>query len=292
MIYSSILDNQKYYSIETQCKALNISRSSFYNWLESYEKKLALHSKLLIKILEIYWDSHGTYGAPRITAELHHQGIFISQRKVSKEMHLLNIASVHSSHFPARKSSMSANERALIHNLILYLDISHINQVWTTDITYIHTLYDGTLYLISFMDLYSRRIVGWTLSRSQKAADVEIALNDAIKKRKPLRGLIIHSDKGSQFRSKAYRDTLSKLSFLHSYTEFNHSCDQNANQESFHASIKKECIYLTTLYYYEDAFKTIFDYIEGFYNPIRLHSSLGFLSPIQFENKANNVTFI
>ena len=100
-------------------------------------------------------------------------------------MHLLNIASVHSSHFPARKSSMSANERALIHNLILYLDISHINQVWTTDITYIHTLYDGTLYLISFMDLYSRRIVGWTLSRSQKAADVEIALNDAIKKRKP-----------------------------------------------------------------------------------------------------------
>lgn len=97
-------------------------------------------------------------------------------------MRFLNIASIHSEKFPARKSTMSAEERSLIHNLILNLPITHINQVWTTDITYIKTQNDGTLYLISFMDLFSRKIVGWTLSRTQTAVDVEVALQDAIKK--------------------------------------------------------------------------------------------------------------
>ena len=182
-------------------------------------------------------------------------------------MRLLNIASIHSTKFPHRKSSMTADERALIHNLILNLELSHINQVWTTDITYIPTKYDGTLYLISFMDLFSRRIVGWTLSRTQKASDVIIAFNIAIKRRKPLPGLIVHSDKGSQFRSKLYREVLANNNCLYSYTELNHSCDQNANQESFHATLKKEWLSTRPLYYYDDAYKTIFDFIEGFYNP-------------------------
>jgi len=219
---------------------------------------------------------------------LHKEGIFISQKKVSNEMRFLNIASIHSEKFPVRKSSMTAEERALIHNLILNLNITHINQVWTTDITYIKTQYDGTLYLISFMDLFSRRIVGWCLSRSQKAVDVEIALRDAIKKRKPLPGLIIHSDKGSQFRSKLYRKILAKNQFLYSYTELNHSCDQNANQESFHATLKKEWLSTRPLYYFEDAYRTIFDFIEGFYNPFRIHSSIGYLSPIEFEKSIKN----
>ncbi len=97
-------------------------------------------------------------------------------------MKFLNIASIHSEKFPYRKSSMTAEERTLIHNLILNLNITHINQVWTTDITYISTKYDGTLFLISFMDLFSRKIVGWTLAKTQKTVDVEIALRDAIKK--------------------------------------------------------------------------------------------------------------
>lgn len=199
-------------------------------------------------------------------------------------MKLLGIASIHSEKFPCRKSTMSAEERALIHNLILDLNISHINQVWTTDITYIHTIYDGTLYLISFIDLFSKCVVGWHLSFSQKAVDVEIALQRAIKKRKPLPGLIIHSDKGSQFRSHLYRNILADNHFLYSYTELNHSCDQNAAQESFHATLKKEWLSTRKLYHFEDAYKTIFDFIEGFYNPIRLHSSLGYLSPLEFEN--------
>lgn len=283
-MYFSILENSKHYSVEVQCKTLGISRNSFYHWLDTYEEKISKRTQLLIKILDIYWDSHGIYGAPRITAALNKDGISISQRKVSKEMHLLNIASIHSTKFPHRKSSMSALERALIHNLILNLELTHINQVWTTDITYINTKYDGTLYLISFMDLYSRKIVGWIISKSQKASDVIVTFNYAIKVRKPLPGLIVHSDKGSQFRSKLYREILAKYNCLYSYTELDHSCDQNANQESFHATLKKEWLSTRTLYYFDDAYKTIFDFIEGFYNPIRLHSSLGYCSPVEFEN--------
>lgn len=198
-------------------------------------------------------------------------------------MRLLGIASIHSTEFPYRKSQMTASEKALIHNLILNLKITRPNQVWTTDITYINTVYDGTLYLISFIDQFSKKVVGWHLGKSQKAVDVEIALRDAIKKRKPLPGLICHSDKGSQFRSSLYRKTLAENHFIYSYTRLDHSCDDNPAQESFHATLKKEWLSTRTLYHYEDAYKQIFDFIEGFYNPKRLHSSLGYSSPVTFE---------
>lgn len=282
-MYSSIDKNTKYYSVAAQCKALEISRNSFYNWKKEYKDKLKKRAKLLIAILRIYWDSDGIYGAPRITIELKNQGINISQSTVAKYMRLLGIESIHTKRFPRRKSRMTAEEKALIHNLILELDITHPNQVWTTDITYINTKYDGTLYLISFIDQFSKCIVGWHLSKTQKAVDVEVAFQMAYKKRNPLPGLICHSDKGSQFRSKLYRELLINNHCIYSYTELNHSCDQNAAQESFHASLKKEHLYNKTLYHYEDAYKEIFDYIEGFYNPKRLHSSIGYVSPITYE---------
>ena len=215
---------------------------------------------------------------------LNKRGINVSIKKVSNEMHFLGIKSIHKEKFPKKKSRMSDEEKALIVNLIHNINITAPNQVWTTDITYIKTKYDSTLYLISFIDQFSKRVIAWYLSKSQKATDVSIALNMAIKKRKPFKGLIVHSDKGSQFRSKIYRDILIKHHFIYSYTELNHSCDQNPSQESFHATLKKECIYNITLYHFEDAYKVIFDYIEGFYNPKRIHSSIGDHSPIEFEN--------
>ena len=125
------------------------------------------------------------------------------------------------------------------------------------------------------------------LFSNQKTDKLILVLNKAIKSRHPSPGLIIHSDKGAQMRSKVYRRFLSEHNFIFSYTSLNHSCDENAAQESFHASLKKECIYQKKLYTFDDAFREIYNYIEGFYNPIRIHSSIGYLSPIEFEKNVS-----
>lgn len=202
-------------------------------------------------------------------------------------MNLLGIRSIVSKRFPHRKSNMTDNEKALIINLIKDLKITKINQVWTTDITYIKTINEGTFYLISYIDYFSKKVIAWNLFFDQKTDKILSVLKDALKKRNPNPGLIVHSDKGPQMRSKLYRDFLTVHNLVFSYTELDHSCDQNAAQESFHASLKKEKLYQVKIYTYEDAYKAIYDYIEGFYNPIRIHSSIGYLSPNEFEKSTS-----
>ena len=198
-------------------------------------------------------------------------------------MHLLGIRSIVSKRFPHRKSTITNSEKSLIINLIKDLDITHLNQVWTTDITYIHTINEGTFYLISYIDYFSKKVVSWGLFFDQKTDKIISVLKSAINSRKPPPGLICHSDKGSQMRSKLYRNFLKQYNFVFSYTSLNHSCDENASQESFHASLKKEKLYQVKLYTYNDAFNAIYEYIEGFYNTTRLHSSIEYLSPNEFE---------
>ena len=198
-------------------------------------------------------------------------------------MALLGIKSIVSKSFPKKISRITSKEKSLIVNLIKDLDITHINQVWTTDITYIKTLNEGTFYLITFIDYYSKKVVAWGLFEDQKTDKIIIVLKKAIKRRKPKPGLIIHSDKGAQMRSKEYRKFLSNHNFIFSYTSLNHSCDENAAQKSFHSLLKKEWLYQKKLYTFEDAYREIYNYIEGFYNPIRIHSSLGYISPNSFE---------
>lgn len=234
-------------------------------------------------IIQVYSDSNGIYGSPRISVILNNNGISCSPSKVAKAMHLLGIRSIVSKKFPHRKSNMTDDEKSLIVNLIKNLKIIKLNQVWTTDITYIQTINEGTFYLITYIDYFSKKIISWGLFENQKTEKLIIILTKAIKERKPSPGLICHSDKGPQMRSKLYRNFLTNHNFVFSYTEINHSCDQNASQESFHASLKKEKLYQMKLYTFEDAYKAIYDYIEGFYNPIRIHSSIGYLSPNEFE---------
>lgn len=178
---------------------------------------------------------------------------------------------------------MSDDMKELIVNYIKDITIYRINQVWTTDITYIKTINEETFYLITFIDYYSKKVVSWGLYENQKTDKVLKTLALAVRSRKPSPGLICHSDKGSQMTSYAYRRYLSKHNFVFSYTSINHSCDENAAQESFHAQLKKECIYLTKIYTFEDAYRVIYDYIEGFYNSQRIHSSIGYLTPNEFE---------
>ncbi len=203
-------------------------------------------------------------------------------------MVIIGIKSIVSKRFPKKISRITDDEKKLIVNLIKNLNIVRLNQVWTTDITYIHTIHEGTFYLISFIDYFSKKVISWDLFDNQKTDKVLLVLLGALEKRKPPPGLICHSDKGSQFRSKLYRKFLSNNNLVFSYTSLNHSCDENASQESFHASLKKEAIYQTKIYTKEDAYRVIFDYIEGFYNPTRVHSSIGYLSPINFESLHKN----
>lgn len=207
---------------------------------------------------------------------------------VSRAMNILGIKSIVVKKFPKKISRITNEEKKNIVNLIKDLNITHINQVWTTDITYIKTINEGTFYLISFIDYFSKKVVAWGLFNRQTSKQVITVLKDAIQKRKPNPGIIIHSDKGPQLRSKEYRKFLSNNNMVFSYTSLNHSCDENAAQESFHALLKKEWLYQMKLYNYEDAYREIFNYIEGFYNPIRIHSSIGYMSPIDFEKSLQN----
>lgn len=199
-------------------------------------------------------------------------------------MRLLGVRSIVSEKFRPKKSGLSEEEKTHIINLIKGLKVNRINQVWTTDVTYIKTTKNGTFYLITFIDYYSKRVVSWDLTERQTSADVIKILKMAIEKRNPQPGLIIHSDKGSQFRSHKYREELSKNNFLFSYTSLNHSCDENAAQEAFHSLLKKECIYQIKPKTYNEAYAMIYRYIENFYNSVRIHSAIDYLSPCEFEN--------
>ena len=239
--------------------------------------------EFLQQVIKEYADLKGYYGAPKIAKNLCAKGIKCSVSKVSRAMKTLGIRSIVAEKFVHKKSSMSEEEKSKIVNLIKNLEITRINQVWTTDITYIKTIDEGNYYLITYMDAYSRKIVAWNLEEHQTSNEMIETLKKAVYERNPEPGLIIHSDKGSQMRSESYREYISNHNFAYSYTSLNHSCDENAAQESFHASLKKECIYQHKIRNYLQAYSLIYNYIENFYNTKRIHSSINYLSPCDFE---------
>lgn len=272
------------FSVSLMCEVLNVSRASFYHYFFYSTNDSSKKIELMIRIAEIYYESKKIYGAPRITAVLHKEGHIISVKTVGKYMKLLGIQSIISEKFKNKKNKMSDEEKSLIVNLIKDLDITHLNQVWITDITYIKTKEEGWVYLSSIIDLFSRKVISWNVGRNMKKELVITTLENAFKTRNYPTNVIIHSDKGSQYRSHSFRKLVISNHCLFSYTSLNHSCDENANQESFHASLKKEWLYHQTFNTLEDVERAVFEYIEGFYNTNRLHSSLGYVSPNDFEN--------
>lgn len=257
--------------------------SSYHYWKNSGKKSFENKVEFLQQVIKEYANLKGCYGAPKITKNLCAKGIKCSVSKVSRAMKTLGIRSIVAEKFVHRKSSMSEEEKSKIVNLIKNLEITGINQVWTTDITYIKTIDEGNYYLITYMDAYSRKIVAWNLEKHQTSNEMIETLKKAVDERNPEPGLIIHSDKGSQMRSESYREFISSHNFAYSYTSLNHSCDENAAQESFHASLKKECIYQHKIRNYLQAYSLIYNYIENFYNTKRIHSSINYLSPCDFE---------
>jgi putative transposase len=266
------------------CKVLDVSPSGYYKWLKNQSReqseKEVYRKEVLQKICKSFHESEGTYGSPRVHDDLVEWGYTISQKTVARMMHEMGLTAT-----PKERYVVTTDSK---HDLNIYpnlvkrqFNVEEPNQIWVSDITYIWTL-EGWVYLSSVMDLFSRKIVGWSLSSNMKKELSIQALNMAITTRQPADGLIHHSDRGSQYCSHEYTDILKERKMKISMSRKGDPYD-NACIESFHATIKKELIYRRRFKTRNEAIKAINYYISSFYNERRKHSTLGYLSPNKFE---------
>lgn len=261
-----------------------MSRSGYYAWLSRGESERSKENRwLLSEIRMAHERSHKTYGSPRVTAELHAQGVGCGENRVARLMRLNGIQSKRRRKY--RVTTNSKHNLPVSPNLLAReFTVDRPNAVWVSDITYIWTS-EGWVYLAGVVDLYSRMVVGWSMS-NRITGDLTLdALNQAFGRRRPKAGLLHHSDRGSQYASGDYRKLLKVQQVTCSMSRKADPWD-NAPMESFFATLKTELIYDERFATREDAKAKIFEYIEVFYNRERRHSSLGFKSPVDFERTA------
>jgi putative transposase len=263
------------------CSVLEVSRSGFYAWLERGESSRSRENRRLTELIrQEHERSRCTYGSPRIHAALKTQGETCSLNRVARLMRAAGIRSKVKRKF--RKTTDSKHEHAVAPNLVAQeFTVSAPNQVWVSDITYIWTE-EGWLYLASTLDLFARRVVGWSMRATMPASLVTTALQMAIDQRSPPAGLIHHSDRGVQYAADAFQDLLERHGIVCSMSGKG-NCYDNAVKESFFHTLKTELCDHEHYRTRREAMASIFEYIEVFYNRQRLHSTLGFLSPLQFE---------
>jgi putative transposase len=279
--YRFIKDNLRQFHVSTMCRALEVSRSGFYAWHKGAKSKRAVANDLLLeKIVKIHTKSRRTYGSRRVHRELVSQCERCSPNRVARLMSEHNLRSKTSRKF--RATTNSKHEFPVAPNLLdRQFTVAAPNKAWVTDITYIPTE-EGWLYLASVMDLYSRMIVGWSMGERMTRTLTMDALYMAIRQRKPAAGLVHHSDRGSQYASDDYQDLLRQHGMICSMSKKG-DCWDNAAMESFFGSLKTECTHHRRYHSRREARRDIFHYMEIFYNAERLHSTLGYKSPMQFE---------
>ena len=263
------------------CRILSVSRSGFYSWKKRPVSNRDLsNDKLLFYIRQIYAESNKTYGSPRITTALRAKGITCNHKRVERLMRAKGIYAKTKKKF--KITTHSKHKRPIAENLIkMDFTASGPNKVWTSDITYIRTR-EGWLYLSVFMDLYSRSIVGWSMNNRLSESLVIKALKKALWARRPPPGTIVHSDRGSQYCSYDFKELVKNNNCLQSMSSTG-NCYDNAVTESFFHTLKTELVYHEKYETRDQARKSIFKYIEMFYNRKRIHSTLGGVSPYQFE---------
>lgn len=268
------------------CKLLKVSRAGYYKWLKCKTRDNKKDRMLLKAILYHYKKSNGVYGLPRLHAALRKSGLVVNKKRVARVMKANNIKSKTTRKF---KSTTNRNSKhSFCENLLKgNFNAEKANQVWTSDITYLWTK-EGWLYLAVIMDIYSRKIVGWSIGCYLSAELVLKAITMALVNRNPGRGVIFHSDRGSQYTSSVVKNMLSLYGFRQSMSSTG-NCYDNAITETFFHTLKTEWIYQNKYQTREEAKKSVFQYIEIFYNRQRLHSSLNYLSPIEFELKTDSL---
>lgn len=276
-------ENRKSYPIWLMCKILEVSRAGYYHWLKRKLSGRDLEDQRLLEIIRYHYNkSRGTYGLPRIYAAIRKEGMKVSKKKIARLMRINNIRAKTKRKFKittVQNTKARASENILQGNF----NSGKQNRVWSSDITYIWTK-EGWLYLAVVMDIYSRKIVGWSLGSSLQAELVVRALLMALLHRNSPEGIIFHSDRGSQYTSSQLRELLKSYKITQSMSSTG-NCYDNAITESFFHTLKTELIYWNHYQTREEAKKSIFEYIEIFYNRQRLHSALNYLSPVEFELK-------
>ncbi len=281
MRFACIDRRRDQYPIHQMCRLLQVSRSGYYAWRTRPESRRTGYDRELTRSIRLlHGKSDGTYGSPRIHAELHAEGFTCGRAKVARLMHNAGLKGCPKRRF--RVTTKSGMTRAL--NLLdQNFSANDANQRWASDITFIWTG-QGWLYLAVVMDLYSRRIIGWSMSRRINRHLVTNALIMALGQRRPEGKLIHHSDRGVQYLSDDFQDLLKANNITCSMSDRG-SCYDNAVVESFFASLKRERVRRKKYRTRDEARADVFDYIERFYNRQRRHGYVGNISPAEFEER-------
>ncbi len=279
----------KVFSVEKMAKVLKVSKSAYYaSFHQKPSVRALMNQELLDKIKQVHAKSRCTYGSPKIHAELKREGIHCSRPRVAR---LMSKASISSKIRKSWKKTTKVNKSAIAapNRLQQNFKVDAPNKVWVSDITYVPTQ-EGWLYVSVSLDLFSRRVVGLGMDSSLHTPVVMRTLEQAFMHRRPEEGLMHHSDKGCQYTSDDFKGLMQKKKVELSMSGTGH-CYDNAVAESFFHVLKTEHVNLCTFRTREEAENSIFEYVEVFYNRERIHGTLGYLSPVEYEAKWNSKQF-
>lgn len=281
MKYQFIAAHRQEHPVARMCRVLGVARSGYYAWLVSpVSQREQLNQALSEAIRQVFEESHQTYGSRRIRMALRAKGIGCGRARVVRLMHRANLrVPLTRRRVVTTKSNLSdpTSENKLTRDFTATAP----NQKWVVDITYVPTQ-EGNLYLAGVLDLFSRKMVGWAMDDNLRDELTQAALRMALLTRQPQAGLLHHSDRGSQYTSTEYQAIFARFGIEVSLSRA-HNCFDNAPMESVWGKLKTECLYRYHFKTRAEARTVIFAYLEGFYNRQRLHSTLGYVSPEQFE---------
>ena len=286
MIYGFVQAEQANHSVGVLCRVLKVSKSGYYDWRGRPSSARAKADAVLTEGIErIHQDSRETYGAPRIHAELRALGVRCARKRVARLMRkagLVGCGGRRRAHATRSSSNGSTGHVPAAPDLVKRNFVPETpDRLWVADITYARS-WEGWLYLAFVLDAFSRRVVGWSMANHLRTELVLDALNMAIHNRRPAPGLVHHSDRGSQYTSVEFGSRLKEAGLLPSMGSVAEAFD-NALAESFISTLKRELLHRYSWPSRARVRVGIFEYIECFYNPCRRHSSLGHLSPVEYE---------
>ena len=286
MKFAWIQEHGETFGVALTCRVLGVTRSGYYAWRERpLRDRQQRRTAVVEQIRACFDDSRGTYGSPRLTVELKARGMVVCEKTVAKYMRQERVRASSPRRFVPQTTDSDHPHPIAANVLDRDFVAAMPDQKWVCDLTYLWTD-EGWLYLSVVMDLFSRKIVGWSMSGDLKAEGVAAALEMAVTRRRPKEGLLHHSDRGVQYACELYREVLSEHGMTASMSRPG-NCYDNAVAESFFGTLKSELVHRRRYLTREQARGELFEWIECWYNRRRRHSSLGYLSPEAFEAQQN-----